>query len=317
MRHNQAAHTPAPQGIIYVFLRGRIQRAGGLVQNEHGRIAHQRAGDFQPLTLAAAEIHAGFLDPGGIALRPAKNFVVDAGIPRRGDDGFVRYGRVPQGDVVAQGSGEKHHVLIHHGNGSPQYFLGNLMPRMAIEQDFAGPGLIDARNQARQGGFAGTAGADHGHPAPRPDYQVEVLDQRRPGLVVAEGDLPQFDAACKLQSAIERGDRLGLGTAAGENGIFLRPGDVFQPLHVRLERLALVREFQEAPDRRQKHLRQNVESDERAQRDVSRHHPGGSDAEDRRGTQRSDEARKRGVEIAQFGIAPARTEFARLLAAPA
>ena len=242
---------------------------------------------------------------------------MDAGVPRGGDDGFVRHGRVPQGDVVAQGRGKKHHVLIHHGNGSPQYFFGYLMPRMAIEQDFAGPGLIDTRNQARQRGFAGTAGADHGNPAPRPDHQVEVLDQRRPGLVVAEGDLPQFDAAGKLQPAVERGDRLGLGTSAGENGVFLRLGDVFQPLHVRIERLALVREFQKAPDRRQKHLRQNVEPHERTQRDVPGHHPGGSDAQDRRGTQCGDETGKRGVEIAQFGIAPARIQFARLLAAPA
>ena len=123
---------------------------------------------------------------------------MDAGISRRGEYGFVGNSRVPKRDVVAQGCGKQHDVLVHHGNGPPQHFLGNIVPPMPIEEDFARPRLVDSRDQARQGRLAGTAGTDHGDALTRTDREVEVLDERRFAAVEPEGDVPEFKLAGKL-----------------------------------------------------------------------------------------------------------------------
>ena len=291
MRHDQAGDAAPPQGIVDKFLRRGIEGAGRFVENKHRRVAHQPAGDFQPLPLAAAEIRPAFLHDGRISLRPEQDFVVDTGVARCGEDGFIRNCRVPQGDVVAQGREKERVFLRHHGNGPAQYFLGNLVPQMAVEQDLARPGLVEARDQARQGRLSGTAGTDHGDALPRLDHEVEILDQGRPALVEPEGDVSQFELACKLEPAFEGGDRFRFRISAAENGVFGSPGDVFETLQVCFERPALVGELQEAPDRRQKHLCQNVEADQSPESHVSGHDQTAPDTQDRGAAKRGDQAR--------------------------
>ena len=189
--------------------------------------------------------------------------------------------------------------------------------RTPVEEDFAGPGLIDTGHQAGQGRFAGTAGPDHRYPLARPDNQVEVLDQGRPGPVVTERDPAQFHLAGQLQPPIESGNRLHFPVPAREARVFRRFRDVLQPIHVGIERLALVRKLHETPDRRQKHCRQYVKPYQRAQCDFAGHDLIRPDDQDRRATDDREQARQGRVEIAQFGISLPRIEFTGLLAAPA
>ena len=317
MRHDQAGDAAASQGVIDIFLCRGIEGAGRLVQNEDCRIAHQCAGDLQPLPLAAAEIRPAFLDRGRVSERPEQDFVMDAGISRRSDDHFIRNGRIPQGDVVAHSRGEQHDLLIHHGNGPPKHFVGNVIPQMAIKQDFARPRPIDTRNQMREGRLAGAAGTDHRNALSRLDREIEILDQGWPALVETEGDVSQFELARKLEPAVEGWNRFGFRTAAAEDGVFSGLGDVLESLQIGRQRLAFIGKLKESPDGRQKHLCQDIQPDQRPQGHVSSHDPTGPDAQDRRAAKCGDQAWKRAIDMAQFGIALPRLQFARLLAAPA
>ena len=55
-----------------------VQRAGGLVEDEHGRVAQDRAGDRDALLLAAREAVAALADDGVVALGQRGDQVVDA-----------------------------------------------------------------------------------------------------------------------------------------------------------------------------------------------------------------------------------------------
>ena len=57
----------------------RVERTGCLVEDQNRRILEKRAGDRQPLPLAARQRHAALADQGFIALRLPQNEVVRLG----------------------------------------------------------------------------------------------------------------------------------------------------------------------------------------------------------------------------------------------
>ena len=56
-----------------------VERARGLVEDEHGRVAQDRAGDRDALLLAAGEAEAALADDGVVALGQRRDDVVDLG----------------------------------------------------------------------------------------------------------------------------------------------------------------------------------------------------------------------------------------------
>ena len=55
----------------------RIHGAGGLVEDEDGRVFQENASDGQALDLTAGELHALFADLGVVAVGEGGDFVVD------------------------------------------------------------------------------------------------------------------------------------------------------------------------------------------------------------------------------------------------
>src|SRR4051812_14856477 len=53
--NDDAGTSPAPEIVIDRLFDNRIQRRGGLVEDDHGRITCQRPRDLEPLSLAATE----------------------------------------------------------------------------------------------------------------------------------------------------------------------------------------------------------------------------------------------------------------------
>ena len=71
---------PARGGIqsrLHDALAHRVERAGRLVEDEHGRVLQQHAGDRDPLLLAAREPVAALADHGVVALGERRDGVVD------------------------------------------------------------------------------------------------------------------------------------------------------------------------------------------------------------------------------------------------
>ena len=195
MRNDQAGNAAPPQRVVHILLGSRIQGAGGLVQNQNRRIADQCAGNFQPLPLAAAEVPSVFIHRCGVAERPRQYFVMDAGVAGRRHQVIIGNRRAPKRNVVAHGRGEQDNLLVHHRHRPGQDLVGNLIARMAVKQDFTGPGLIQARNQTRKRRFPRTAWTNHCNPLARLDVQAEVLDQRWTRPVVTECNALQLNLA--------------------------------------------------------------------------------------------------------------------------
>src|SRR5262249_25382173 len=123
-----------------------VQGTGRFVQKQEAWPAHQRTGDLEPLSLAAAEIHATFRQRAVIAAGPSGNIIMDAGLARCSHELVFRYGAVPQSEILPNRSFEQENVLIDQGDRVGQEVAWIIAPRLAIEQNFSGPRLIEAAN---------------------------------------------------------------------------------------------------------------------------------------------------------------------------
>ena len=70
--------------------------------------------------------------------------------------------------------------------------LGDFAQVLAVDQDGAGVGVVEAEQQARDGGLARAGRADHGHGLAGRNAEADAL-QDRPALVVAETHVAEFD----------------------------------------------------------------------------------------------------------------------------
>ena len=84
-------------GALGLHVEGRR----GLVEHEHGRVAQDRAGDRDPLLLAAGEAEAALADDGLVAVRELDDLVVDLGGAGGFLELFVGGARLGEAQVLA------------------------------------------------------------------------------------------------------------------------------------------------------------------------------------------------------------------------
>ena len=166
----------AGQGQVDVALGGGIGLGGGLVQHEDGRVLEVGAGKSHPLPLAAREESSFLAQDGVVAVGQARDALVDAGGASRVLDLLARGPGPPQGDVVRHRVVGQVHVLQHDRDAGQQPGEGRLAHVDAGHADGAAVDVVEARDEAGQGGLAAAGGAD------------ESGDGARLG---GEGDAPQ------------------------------------------------------------------------------------------------------------------------------
>src|SRR5438309_2095115 len=81
-----------------------VEAAGGLVEQEDGRVAQDGAGDGDALPLAAGQLHAALADAGLVAVGERRDEVVGVGLPRRRDDLLLAGARPAVSDVLRDGA---------------------------------------------------------------------------------------------------------------------------------------------------------------------------------------------------------------------
>ncbi len=152
-----------------------VHRRGGLVQHQDRRIFEDGAGDGQALLLPARELDAALADHGVIAFGQLQDELMGVGDLGGLDHlGLAGVGAAEQ-DVFADGAMEEEHVLQHDGHLGAQALGLQVAHVMAVDGDAALGDVIEARDQAGQGGFAHARGADQGHHRVGGDIQVDVL----------------------------------------------------------------------------------------------------------------------------------------------
>src|ERR1700722_2512524 len=113
MRDDQrsaAAHQPF-ESLQNQALALRIERTGGFVQNQDGRVAQNGAGDGHALALTAGQLDAAFADAGLIALRKGTYKIMGVGLTGRFDDLGFRSARPAVSDVVQDRAAEQQNLL--------------------------------------------------------------------------------------------------------------------------------------------------------------------------------------------------------------
>ena len=110
------------EGPLDLRLVLHIQRCGGFVQQDDGRVLQERPGDGDPLTLAAGELAAVFADDSSVSLGQLQRELIAVGQPCGRQDLVVRGVLFADADVLQDAVVEQRHVLKHDGERAEQRF---------------------------------------------------------------------------------------------------------------------------------------------------------------------------------------------------
>ena len=159
-----------------------IQRAGGLVQQQNGRVFEHDAGNGNALALPARKFHAALAHLGvvarvGFGIHQASNEVVclclACGLHHFDLAGF---GAAIE-DVFANGAVQQGGVLRHHADGAAQAVLRNMANVLPVDADATLLPIIEPQQQAGKGGFARARRADQSQLLAGTQAQVQVLNR--------------------------------------------------------------------------------------------------------------------------------------------
>ena len=156
VRHHQHRALLAQQGdcVFHGAFRRVVQRRGGFVEQQNGRVFNKSPRNRNPLTLAAGELAAVDACARLQALGQGFNEFQGVGAGSGLRDLRCRRIRTPVGDVGCHRVVKQHYVLpdpAQLGAQGDQIHLRNIL---TVEQDAALGRLKKARHQLHDGGFA-------------------------------------------------------------------------------------------------------------------------------------------------------------------
>ena len=173
----RAAGGQLGEGLLNEHFRARVDGAGGLVEDQHGRRREHHARDAQKLPLSLRKT-AVLADDGVIALRQTLDKAVAVRRLRRGDDLLAGGVRLAQRDILPDGRVADPCVLQDHAVLRTQDVPRHRAHVRAVDEDHAFIHVIKAHQQVDERGFAAAGRADDGDVLAGADAQIQILDQR-------------------------------------------------------------------------------------------------------------------------------------------
>ena len=138
----------------------RIDRRGGLVENEDGRVLEKGARDADALAFASGQPHAALADLGLVAVGQALDEFVGVGRLGGLDDLLQRRLQAAVPDVVGDRPGKEHRVLGHHADLAAQRLEAQRPHVAPVEEHTPALRIVETRDQVHQRGLPG-AGRPH------------------------------------------------------------------------------------------------------------------------------------------------------------
>ena len=141
------AHSQVVESPLDLSFRHGVQRGGGLIQNQNGRILQEDPGNGHALLLTAGEQGAPLAYIGIKSMGHFQNILIDLRLLGRLD--HLLHGGIglSVADVLKNGIGKQEHILLDNANILVQALLGHLADILAIDGDDTGIHIIKARNQ--------------------------------------------------------------------------------------------------------------------------------------------------------------------------
>ena len=190
--HDGAAVHGMVEGLLNGGFRFGVERGRRLVQKQDGRAPHERAGDGEPLTLSARQGHAVLADRRIVALWLGENEVMRIGEPRGLVDLFVGRLRPAVADVVADRTFEQVGLLRDVSQPVAQRQLRDVGDVLPVDQDLADGRIVEARNEADDGRFAGAGRADQRRGLAAFGHETDALEDLL-AIAIGEVDIVERD----------------------------------------------------------------------------------------------------------------------------
>ena len=163
----------------------RVDRRGGVVEDQDARVGDERTGDRDALALPARQRQAALADHGVVAVRERADEVVRLrAAGRLLDLGVARIGSRER-DVVAHRGREQERVLRDRRDRAPQRTWLELAHVDAVDDHPPGLHVVQPRDQRGQRRLARAGRADQRERATRRQVEIDAVEHR-PRRVVAE-----------------------------------------------------------------------------------------------------------------------------------
>lgn len=157
--HRRPSSLDLQNRIEHEFLIRRVKRGRALVENEKLPRLYERTGNLHPLRLTARNERGVVAQEGFVPLRQRLDKVMNVRRLGRLLDLFAARRRAAVRDVVRDGYVEEGGVLRDDGDVVAEVLDVGAGEGAAVEEDFAGGGLVETLEEGGGGRFAGTGGA--------------------------------------------------------------------------------------------------------------------------------------------------------------
>src|SRR5262245_12000480 len=178
-----------------VGLAAHVKMRGRLVEEQNLGLSDQGTGQPDRLLLSARETTPAFGDRHVVAEGVAGDDVLDAGETRGSDDFLVGRGRFSKRDIVADLAEEKIGVLQHETDAGAQIRRVVLARVNIVDDYFPFGGLVEAAQQAADGGLAGADTADDSDTLAAGDLERDLVERSVIGAGIVERYVLEGNAA--------------------------------------------------------------------------------------------------------------------------
>ena len=203
VRHDQrrAPRHQALQRLLNRRLVFGVHAGQRLIEDQNRRVAQQRAGDRDPLPLAARKPMPPLADHRLVALRQVGDELVRVGRARRRDDLLVRRLGIAEAQIVQHRAVEQVGVLHHH-----RHPAADLREAQRVELAPAQPNSpllrhVDPLQQPEQRRLARARAPHHAHAPPRRRAEAHLAQRVPPPRRVGERDRVELQLRAQLIGA--------------------------------------------------------------------------------------------------------------------
>ena len=154
----------------------RVDRGGGVVEDQNLRLLQDRTGDAETLLLTTGDVGTALGDEGVVLVREGLDELVRLGELTCGDELFVTRLRVAPAEVLCDGAGEEDVLLKHDGDLVTQELEVVLSYVDTADQHLALACVIEAGNQLDERGLRGAGTAHDADGFTRFNMKIDVRE---------------------------------------------------------------------------------------------------------------------------------------------